>query len=328
MRPLVVQLAAPLLGMLLLAPGSLGHDDISEDEREVEVEEESDGFELRSDREEDDEHDRIRLRLDGDNVRFEFEFSEGPHDLEVESELGAELERVLEFKDVNGDGAFQESDEVQEEYDDDDFVLTNISTTNVSSGGVDGIQVTTTYAFVDHPGSTMGFRVTAFGNLTTYQGLTQTPVEMKMDILFTAFPYTEDDTLPAIEFKVEAESPEEPNITANQVSIQSGNFTAVFAWESTATVDGVEEPVGITVLERETEIEEGEIEVEADVVFAYARGDDIVHDPTFAFIPAPITQALAGVLGNPAFYALGVLAAAGVIGSLALIRRRQRVKED
>lgn len=50
-------------------------------------------------------HDRIRLKLDGPNMRFEFELMESPSAAETEGGVRVELERVLEFRDANGDGA-------------------------------------------------------------------------------------------------------------------------------------------------------------------------------------------------------------------------------
>jgi hypothetical protein len=66
-------------------------------------------------------------------------------------------------------------------------------------------------------------------------------------------------------------------------------------------------------------------ERDLSVAFAYARGADIVHDPTFGFLQT-ITQAVGRILGDPAFYALGSAAAVAVFGGLAAGRKSRKVK--
>ncbi len=328
MKSFGLQAMTLLLGLMLLAPLAGAHEEEHEwedDDRTLEVEEDETGVEIRSDRDDELGDDRVRLRLDGDAIEFDFQLQEGEEPREVESELEVELERILEFEDENGDGAFQNSDDVRESYDKNDLTLENITISNVSSGGVDGVQVSARYAFLAFPGSYLEFQVTAFGNLTSFQGVLQRPVELKMDIIFEAFPYTEATTLPAVELDVKTEAPEETNLTGDQVAFTTGNLTAVFSWLRTATVDGVDQRVGVTVGPAETEIEDGQVETVHPVVFAYARGDNIVHDPTFGFVRSvvPISETLS-ILGNTLFFAIGIAAAVIVFAVLAFARRKRK----
>jgi Ca2+/Na+ antiporter len=86
-------------------------------------------------------------------------------------------------------------------------------------------------------------------------------------------------------------------------------------------VDGNETRVGVTVVEEAGTVGERDL----TVAFAYARGADIVHDPTFGFLRT-ITEAIGRILGNPVFYALGAVAAGAVFGMLAVGRRGRKVK--
>lgn len=317
---------ALLLAAMVVLPVVVADDDWADEGRRLEVERSADGFEMRSDHLGDGQHDQIRLELDGPNVRYRFQFMEDVQDIEAEADLVLELERIVEFRDGNGDGAFQRAENVSAEYDQGDLTLAGIGVADVSSGGVPGVEVTATYAFKDFANATFGFRATAFANLTTFEGLQQSPVEIKLDLLFGDFPYTRDDTLPAIEMQVKSEAPSGPNVTAREVRFAARNLTAVFGWRSVATVDGVDRPVGVTVVREPDEIENGEIEAVLSVTFAYARGADIVHDPTFGFLRGLAEGVVGAVLGNLTFYLLGALMAVAVFGGLALTRR-QKVKK-
>ena len=311
--------AALVLSALLVVPAA-GHEAWGDDARRLEVREGTDGFELRSDRIAGDTHDRVRLALDGGNVRLDFDLMESPGATASEASMRVELERIVEFVDGDGDGAFDASEDVAAKYDQGDLELLDIARANVSSGGVEGLQVTATYSVTGFPGSTVGFRVTAFGNLTTFEGLQQSPVELKLDLVLDNFPYTKGDTRPAIELRVKAEAPNGPEFGAQKVSFTSGTLSASFGWKDTAEVDGAETPVGVTSDRRPDEVRNGDVESVLSLTFAYARGVNIVHDPTFGF------DLLVGVRGDLGFYALGAVAAAAVFLGLAVARRGRKAK--
>jgi len=149
---------------------------------------------------------------------------------------------------------------------------------------------------------------------------------MKMDLILEDF-LQESDTLPAIALRVQAEAPEGPSITAEELSFTAGNVTAKFRWKTTAEVDGVDRPVGVTIEPQESEVENGTVEAVAEVTFAYARGSSVVHDPTLGFSLATVLGGpVAQLLGNVAFYALGAVAAVALFAALAYARKGRRVK--
>jgi len=317
MRVLVV---AALFGLALFAPLASA-DDWTDGSRRLEIDARTDGFELRSERRVGEGHDEIRLRLEGDNVRFRFEFRQEAGGVDADAELRLELERVIEFRDENADGAFQDGENVRAEYAPSDLTLTAVSARDVSAAGVGGIEVTASYTFDAAPASGLAFRATVFGDLTSFQDLVQHPVEVKADILFSDFNYTENDTRSGIVFRVRAASTSPPNITADGVAFETGDLRASFRWTDNATVDGNETRVGVTVRPESGAVGEQDL----SVAFAYARGANIVHDPTFGFLRT-ITEAVGRILGNPAFYALGAAAAVFVFGGLAAGRRGRKVK--
>ena len=319
MRALALPVTA-ILVVVLLSPLASA-DDWEDGARRLEVDARSDGFELRSDRRSGEGHDEIRLRLEGDNVLFRFELRQEAGAVDADAELRLELERVIEFRDENADGAFQEGENVPAEHAPSDLTLTAVSVRNVSAASVPGIEVTANYTFGAAPASRLAFRVTVFGDLTSFQDLVQHPVEVKADILLFDFKYKEAGTLPGIVFRVRAASTSPPNITADGVTFEAGDLKGSFRWRDNATVYGNETPVGVTVRQETGAVGEQDL----SVAFAYARGTNIVHDPTFGFLKT-ITEAVGRILGNPAFYALGAAAAVAAFGGLAAGRRSRKVK--
>ena len=317
MRVLVV---AALFGLALFAPLASA-DDWTDGSRRLEIDASTDGFELRSERRVGEGHDEIRLRLEGGNVRFRFEFRQEAGGVDADAELRLELERVIEFHDENADGAFQDGEDVRAEHTPSDLTLAAVSAQNVSAAGVPGVEVTANYVFDAAPSSGLAFRATIFGDLASFQDLVQHPVEVKADILFSDFPYTEAGTRPGIVFRVRAASTSPPNITANGVAFEAGDLKGLFRWKGNATVDGNETRVGVTVRQDTGAVGEQDL----SVAFAYERGANIVHDPTFGFLRT-IAEAVGRILGNPVFYALGVAAAVAAFGGLAAGRRVRKVK--
>lgn len=323
MKPPAVPLLALALAAALLIPAVAANgDDWNEEERRVEVEVWPDGFELRSDRVGGAESDRIRLRLDGGNAEFRFDLLATPAAQKVEAGLRVRLERIVEFRDENGDGTFQASEPVRAEFNAGELTLTGVYSEDVVSEGVLGVQVTANYTFAEYPESLVGFRATAFGDLTNFAQVGLRPVETKIDILLDGFPYVEGLTLPAIEVRIKAEGESVAEIVRDTLSFRAGNLSAFFGWKRTATVDGQASPVGVTL----TIDEATPGELEASVAFAYAHGSAIVHDPTVGFFQTPAGGVTPVILGNPAFYAFGVIAAAAVFAILALARRGRKVK--
>ena len=315
-----VLMVAALFGLALFAPLASA-DDWTDGSRRLEIDARTDGFELRSERREGEGHDEIRLRLEGGNVRFRFELRQEAGAVDADAEFRLELERVIEFRDENADGAFQDGENVRADHAPSDLTVTGVVPRNVSAAGVPGIEVTATYSFNDAPTSSLAFRVTAFADLTSFQDLVQHPVEVKADILFSDFPYTEAGTLPGIVFRVRAASTSPPNITADGVTFEAGDLKGSFRWRDNATVDGNETPVSVTVRQETGAVGEQDL----SVAFAYARGANIDHDPTFGFLRT-ITEAVGRILGNPLFYAAGAVSAAAVFGLLAVARRSRKVK--
>ncbi len=312
---------AVLIGMALLAPAVLANGDRWEDdERRLEVQERPDGFELRSDHVTGGVHDRIRLQLDGGNARFDFDLMESPGATESEASLRVEVGRIVEFRDRDADGAFNAADDVVQQWQPSDLGLLRVENTSASLGGVPGVQVTASYALAGQPAAQFLLRVTAVGNVTTFEGLRQSPVEIKHDLVFKDFPYSSNDTLPAIQLRLTAEAPGGPSIDQSDVSFTVGNLTARFAWKDAATVDGVARGVHVTTTP------EGGVGAErvVSLAFAYARGANITHDPTFAFARPQVS--VGGGIGTVVFYVLGVVAAVAVIASLAVARRGRKPK--
>lgn len=316
-------LLAALLAIALVLPLARADDNGWEDEgRDVHATSSSDGFEMRSENV-GTYRDEMRLQLEGSNAEFRFDLYASAGATSAEAELRAGIEHVVEFAD-NGDSRLGPGDTILATYDPGNLEFRGVSAENVTSpGGVPGVQVTATYGFHDSEG-TLRFRATAFGNVTTFQGATQSPVEVKLDLLLNGFPYTSGSGLPAVELRVQAEATNGPALPTDGVSFTAGNVTAKFGWKTTAVVDGTPAPVGVTV----TRLPNDGSEATVSVAFAYPHGDAIEHDPTFGYARTLPTSGggLPPLLGDWTFYAVGGVAALAVFVPLALVRGGRKVK--
>lgn len=92
---------------------------------------------------------------------------------------------------------------------------------------------------------------------------------------------------------------------------QDGDEVTYLSWVENATVDGVEHPVGSSVL---LDVQESESAV---VYWAYPQGEEIVHDPELG-----VTDAIRDLAGQLAPFALGLAATATLLfGGYALRAR-------
>jgi len=327
MKALAATMVAFALAVALLLPAVHAEDgdEWETERRRVEVQRESDGFELRSDRAVGALHDRIVLRLDGPDVRFRYKLLEERNATRAEAELRVELDQLVEFRDVNGDGVLRPAeDAVRATYDRGDLAFAGVTSVDVVSAGVPGVQVIANYTFLAVPNATLGFRATVFGDPTTFEGTSQTPVQIKLDLLLDAFPFTEADTRPAITLKAEIESRFAASATTEAMMFSAGNLSAVFRWRPTADVDGIAQAVGVAVTPLPGEAEPGE--QAWGVAFAYERGASIVHDPTFGFTLESFVRTGGGILGDVGLFALGAGAAAVLFLVLALAGKQRKVK--
>jgi hypothetical protein len=223
--------------------------------------------------------DRYKLEISTkDGVEFEMEYEdllvgENEEGGEVEFEFEAEFDEIIEFVDKDGDGLYDEGEEVYE-YDLEEISYVPIQRTTKNVGGVTVHKI----AIQTEDGV---FKVTIYasGNPIIVHGENVMPSEVKIDIEIDNFPFTRGDSKLALkveldsELEVEEEKREVEEEDEEEVKVISGNYGGFFSWKNTAMVDGVEKPV------LSTDISEDPEEGERELYLIYEQGTSIVHDP-------------------------------------------------
>lgn len=339
MRATLAMLMAVLLALAAaaLAAVDLGEEDEEEDaaededkergeeddeKRKVEIDVSGDEAKIELKRETKAAEDKVEMSFDASEAEIEVKFEAEEGDTETEQKLEAEFVQLLEYVDGDANGRFDAGEEVA-------------SSWLLSSEGEDGIEDAPVSGNVDWgaltvsdetsadgtPGKRISGRATfggtgvfgldlhVFGDFTEFAGATLEPTEVKIDIRIDGYPFERDGSALALVLETKAESEferEHEDIEEGEEGVAAADTVAgkrvslVFTWTERATVDGVEQPVGTTVLksEEEREVEEGEEEFEEKRLFvlSYARGASVVHDPTAGVsyepaggIPAPAT---------------------------------------
>lgn len=258
-------------------------EEFEEEEREVEVREvDQDEIEIEArnlDEEREGEYeDRHKLRISTkEGVEFEQEYEylidEENREFEAEFEFEVEFDEIVEFVDNDGDGLYDEGEEVYE-YDLEGVSYAPIQRMIENVGGV----IVHVITIQTEDGM---FKVTIYvsGSPIIVHGENVMPNEVKIDIEIDNFPYTREDSKLALkveldsELEVEEEKREVEGEEEEEVEVTFGNYGGFFSWKDTATIDGVEKPV------LSTDISEDPEEGDRELYLIYERGTSIVHDP-------------------------------------------------
>src|SRR5688572_24162751 len=112
----------------------------------------------------------------------------------------------------------------------------------------------------------------------TFQGVNLTPFQAKLDMTYADYPFVDPDSRLALELNFTAFSQGSstnwdvmPWPEGHAIGADSTNTTAIFAWASNATADGVETPVAGTVVDVDP--------LSRRVFLSYPQADLIQHDP-------------------------------------------------
>ncbi|HLE96209.1 MAG TPA: hypothetical protein VI997_02470 [Candidatus Thermoplasmatota archaeon] len=202
---------------------------------------------------------------------------------------------LLEFEDVNGDGAF----------DLDDRILRAFRVADLSAGAetLDGV-ATVTYALP--PGGSLAFRHRAEID------------REKFDVVLDGYSYSSSTSYVALRAAFIGESASfRSDLRAPALVSTSAGRAAYLDWVPAAAADGVEQPVFATVY-----VGGAAAAGTAQLYLTYPRGEIVVHDPAVGFLDiqslAPVVQVL---FDGPAY----VMAAGAAVAFLAagfLARRR------
>jgi hypothetical protein len=323
-----------LVTSLLLAPvvgAEDHHESDSESEWEYEIDVRASGASIAMRSAVGDNERSISFEYNRDEASVEFEIESEVGSTESEASMEVQFHQLLEYTDSDGNGRYDAGEPVVSA-----FQLGNsgeekiahearratwgvvTSAPHTSDNGVAGTRFSST-ASVGTGTLRLDFYV--YDSQATLGPASIEPTELKLDIIIRNYPYASNSSALALLLDVESASEieDDGDVDSDEegVAARVPGGQLLFAWKDFATVDGTDRPVRTTVLERQTSQEPGEFEHEELFVFSYARGTDIIHDPTLGV--QPTTSKSHGAPG-PSVLLLGL----AIIALAAVVRRQAR----
>ncbi len=220
---------------------------------------------------------QIQVKVGSDGLRFEIEYDEDNDENETEIEFDVSITEIIEFRDLSGDGAYNDTEDVEQVLTLEDFkpIVYSLDTIDNTSVHVlfieteDGVFTSTLYISSE------------FVNVS---GVIVAPTQMKIDIGIHDFNYTELDTQLALQIELESElevdyedeedtEDEEYGHAENEqeITINLDSYSGFFSWVETVVVDDIEYNVTITPFVTGSE--------DSIMYINYPRGTEIIHDP-------------------------------------------------
>lgn len=317
-------------------------EDERDDDEEREVHVEIDGHEakIKLERETNASEDQIELRFKADEGLLEVKYEAESNDTETEQRLRARFHEVFEYVDADGDGAYDPGEPISSSYrlggetelaDDANGTASwqAIQMSDVTKGNASGKKLESRATFGD--GGVFGLVFYVFGEFAEVDGSSLAPTEAKIDILIQHYPYVRNDTRVGVVVSLKAQQEFESEhefVDADEEGLAASgttsdmSFSLVFTWKETAIVDGASTPVRSTVLKNsmKAEVDEdgSELVEKTLIVLSYARGDDILHDPT-AGVSYQTASDRTSMVPGP-----GLALVAAAIALVALLAPRRR----
>lgn len=308
--------------------------DDADDRRKVDLDVDDGRARIKLAREGPQGEDSVKIEYDAARAALQVKYEQEVQDNKTEEKLQARFLALLEYRDANGNGAYDAGEPVASAYAVGESEKgwkgpTNgtldwgpIQVQDVTSNGTGGKKLSSRATFGGN--ATFGLDFYVYGDFTMVGNASLAPTEAKIDVLIDDYPYARPDTALALvldlkaEEKLETERDEDEEGFAAPAAEAGTGFRLVFTWLETATVDGVDLPVHSTVLKNEEETKDEEREQKARIALSYARGAHILHDPTLG---ATLATQSAGVQEVPLPGPLLAVAAVA-LGALVLRRRR------
>lgn len=266
--------------------------------------------------------------------------------------LDLEIRRLLEYRDTNGDGAYDPGEPIAREVSyaqpespfafffpfGENFVDLQLPYDWNFTSPEGDLTIGALFANDSLLDALQGFRITVGdgtpANLTvdsylflrpsTFKGIPLTPTVLKLDLYVGHHSgFAASDTAVALEMRLSSTQQRfssTSNASSESVSTSSAAATAFFTWDSNATVDGASAPVRSTILTP--------TESETIVYLSYPRGGVIWHDPVLGLGTAAERGPGDGDGQPPSsdmvlWIALAGALIAGAILGVTLLRRRQ-----
>lgn len=292
-----------------------------DEDREVSVSSDEDGFDYESRRDSKLAKDEIRATFDGERSSFRFEYrAEGEADSEVHFRV--DFVALVEHADADADGAYDVGEPVLQRA---ELASLSPSVATRDEGAVQVVDVV--YALTGGGTLTLRFRVAS--EETPLGATTITPTMAKYDVILQAYPWSSPTTRVALETRTKTtlEADFDPDHEGEPgVEFARGAIGGFYRWVNTTLVDGRAEPVGATVLAQRTDGDADEYEHESVVLFSYAHGASITHDPSVGVerLKEAIGALVQAIKGDWRIFSVALLATAALVLATALPRLRRR----
>lgn len=261
-------------------------DDFEElNKRNISLEIEENQIQIESSLRSGDQIDEIQLKITNDSeglgieVSYESELTT-ENTTEFELEFGIIFRKLVEFVDMDNNSIYDPLvDDTVQEIPLDSFQPVVYTSINIS---VD----TTLHYFIIN--STNGFFTAHIYFSEEFHRVNDTlitPVQTKIDIEISNFPYSNGSSQIAVYTSLESEFDyEEEEVTEDEIReyatnekgiiSEMNNFTGIFTWKNNATIDGISR----VVLMSDLDIDDYDGD-EQKIYFTYPRGTHIYHDP-------------------------------------------------
>ena len=280
--------------------GDDDNDDIDDDQeryqqRKMEMEFERNRTRIRSEWGQDDYEDELEILFEIDHgPRLKLDYENNLHSSENELSFDVKIRELIEFRDTNRNGRYDEDDIIVNTYSFENSNFKNFTYQNQLSDDGENINFVSTQTEDDVFKMNLYFS----GNFSEINNQILSPSEVKIDFIINNYPYQGEDTKLALktmlntkhETEMETESFDEIQGFSEDESvldINSLNNGGFFSWAETVIVDGIVKPVNSTInSETEETIKENEkfSNKISNIYFSYPRGSNIIHDPKLGIV--------------------------------------------
>lgn len=285
--------------------------------RDVRVDVEDDRATFRSEARDGDARSDLRLELRGDDATLRLDFENRSRDARVEIGMETRHTVLREFHDADGDGVLDPDEPVVQQVD----LRDRVPTVTLDETPV-GPRVTSAYDLPD--GGTFAVEVLLPSGPARVGAQDLTPDEAKIEYRIDGFPFQENGTRLALQVQVETETETRGAADPSGVTLEGEGAAGYYRWVPNATVDGAVQDVATRVDALQATADDGEAETEHVIHLAYARGETIVHDPTFGVESLEgAAQAVRETLGHLPAYVVAAGATALLAGGIAYARTRR-----
>lgn len=265
--------------------------------------------------------DEIRVKFDAREARFEFDYkADRPNETYLRFQV--DFVALAEHEDTDQNGRYDVGETTLARTE-----LARLAPEIAATSKGDVEQVDVVYSLPQGGKLTLRFHIAA--RPTTVGDVTLSPTQAKYDVLIQDYSWTanasrlmlETRTRTTIESEYDEDDEGQPGI-----EFAHGDIAGYYRWLNTTSVDGRIEPVGAAVLSQQTRGEDDELTHESVILFSYAHGASITHDPSLGVerVAALIADLAQTIKGDWRAFTLTLTIASAIVIATAMPRLRRR----